>query len=284
VSGGIPLLLGDGTTAYVYGPGGQPLEQVNGATVLWFHRDQLGSTRLVTNSTGVTQATYTYDPHGGLASSTGTITNPFRFAGQYQDVESGFYQLRARYYDPITAQFITTDPLASASPVYVYSENNPLNYKDPTGLIGWVAPYLDARGSTLYWTIIIMEAPRYRPINFTYQFFHDGVRVGGVQEEVTNVYGGSRKTGTLDCLPGHWRLVVNLEGGDSGNAEADCKDPSDSCSPGGVVNLSMGMGAVASSKGCDPGIFPVPFPDIPSPITDPIPLPGVPVGLLSWLC
>jgi hypothetical protein len=29
---------------------------------------QLGSTRLVTNSTGVLQATYTFDSYGGLAS------------------------------------------------------------------------------------------------------------------------------------------------------------------------------------------------------------------------
>jgi len=53
------------------------------------------------------------DPYGGLASSTGLLTNPFRFGGQYQDSESGLYYLRARYFDPATAQFISMDPLTS---------------------------------------------------------------------------------------------------------------------------------------------------------------------------
>ena len=55
VASAIPLLLKDGSTAYVYGPGGLPLEQINGSTVLWLHHDQLGSTRLVTDTTGASQ-------------------------------------------------------------------------------------------------------------------------------------------------------------------------------------------------------------------------------------
>jgi len=139
VAGSLPLLIKDGTTSYVYGPGGLPLEQVSGSTTLWFHHDQLGSTRLVTNSTGVSQATYTYDPYGGLASSTGSITNPFRYCGQYQDSESGLYYLRARYYDPLTAQFGTVDPLVRATRApYQYVIGDPLDRSDPSGgCAGW---------------------------------------------------------------------------------------------------------------------------------------------------
>ncbi len=57
------------------------------------------------------QATYTFNPYGGLAASTGTITNPFRFRGEYQDSpigEPGFYVM-ARYCDPATTQFSTLD-------------------------------------------------------------------------------------------------------------------------------------------------------------------------------
>jgi RHS repeat-associated protein len=138
VASSLPLLLKDGTTNYIYGPGELPLEQVSGATTLWYHHDQIGSTRLVTNSTGVSQATYTYDPYGGLASSTGSITNPFRYTGQYLDTESGFYYLRARYYDPTTGQLLTLDPLvASTRQPYLYAEDTPTNRTDPTGLFGW---------------------------------------------------------------------------------------------------------------------------------------------------
>src|SRR5438093_844627 len=46
VAGSLPLLLKDGSTAYIYGPGGLPLEQVNTSATYWYHHDQLGSTRL----------------------------------------------------------------------------------------------------------------------------------------------------------------------------------------------------------------------------------------------
>jgi RHS repeat-associated protein len=134
VAGSLPLLLKDGTTSYIYGPRGLPLEQVSGSTSLWYHHDQIGSTRLVTSSTGVSQATYTYDPFGGLASSTGSIINPFRFTGQYQDTESGLYYLRARFYDPIVGQFLSVDPIiGSTRSPYAYVNDAPINRTDPTG-------------------------------------------------------------------------------------------------------------------------------------------------------
>ena len=73
----LPLLLVDGTTNYVYGPGGQPLEQVTSSGTLYYHQDQLGSTRALTNSAGSVTATYTYDSYGRLTGSTGTVSNPF---------------------------------------------------------------------------------------------------------------------------------------------------------------------------------------------------------------
>jgi RHS repeat-associated protein len=135
VAGSLPVLLKDGTTAYIYGPGGLPVEQVNTSATYWYHHDQIGSTRLITDSTGTSQATYTYDPYGGLASSTGSLTNPFLYCGEYRDSESGFYYLRARYFEPSTGQFISHDAAVAAtrSP-YGYVANNPLNASDPSGL------------------------------------------------------------------------------------------------------------------------------------------------------
>lgn len=135
VASALPLLLKDGSTAYIYGPGRLPLEQINGSTTLWLHQDQLGSTRLVTDSVGVSQATYTFDAYGNLIASTGSITNPLRFSGQYLDSESGLYYLRARYYDAGTGQFLSRDPaVAMTLEPYGYVRDNPLNGSDPTGL------------------------------------------------------------------------------------------------------------------------------------------------------
>lgn len=131
-------LFHDGTIAHVYGPGGLPLEQIGTSATYWFHHDQLASTRLITDSSGIAQATYTYDPFGTIVASTGMITNPFRYAGQYQDspaTESGFYYLRARYYDPTTAQFLSRDPIVSITrQPYQYDRNSPVNGSDPDGL------------------------------------------------------------------------------------------------------------------------------------------------------
>ena len=135
IAGNLPLLLKDGSTTYIYGPGGLPLEQISGSTTYYFHHDQIRSTRLLTDSTGTVQATYQFDPYGNLIAVTGTIVNPFRFSGEYQDVEAGLYYLRARYYDPITGLFVSRDPLqASTRQAYSYAVGNPLNTSDPTGL------------------------------------------------------------------------------------------------------------------------------------------------------
>jgi RHS repeat-associated protein len=134
-SGSLPLLLKDGTTAYVYGPSGLPLEQVTGAATYYFHHDQLGSTRLLTDATGAVQAAYTYDPSGNLVGISGAITNPLQYVGQYTDSKSGLQYLRARYYDPTTEQFISRDPIVATTPQpYSYAANSPTNGSDPTGL------------------------------------------------------------------------------------------------------------------------------------------------------
>jgi RHS repeat-associated protein len=130
-----PPLLIDGTTYYIYGPGGLPLEQVNGSTVFYYLHDQLGSTRALTNSAGSTVATYTYGPYGNVIGQTGTATNPFQFAGAYSDSESDLIYLDARYYDPTTGQFTSVDPLQMATEQpYQYATDDPLNLIDPTGL------------------------------------------------------------------------------------------------------------------------------------------------------
>jgi hypothetical protein len=102
VADGLPLRMQDGSVLYVSGPGGLPLEQVSGSTVLYYQQDQLGSTRALTDSTGAIAATYSYDAYGNLSSQTGSVSNPFLYTGECRDSESGLYYLRARHYDPAT--------------------------------------------------------------------------------------------------------------------------------------------------------------------------------------
>ena len=133
---GMPLTILDGSTAYVTGLGGFPLEQIGGTTTYYFHQDQLGSTRALTDSAGTVQQTYDIDPYGNQIASTGSLANPFQFAGQYRDTDSGLYYLRARYYDPTTAQFVSRDPINSLTRApYTYAGSSPLDNRDPSGLL-----------------------------------------------------------------------------------------------------------------------------------------------------
>lgn len=134
----IPDLLSAGTTDYVYGPAGTPVEQIASGSAHWYFHDQLGSTRALTDSSGTVDCTYDYSTYGAVLGHTGTTSTPMQYTGQYTDAETGLVYLRARYYDPATAQFLTVDPeIDNTREAYAYVVNSPLNLTDLTGLWGF---------------------------------------------------------------------------------------------------------------------------------------------------
>jgi RHS repeat-associated protein len=133
---GLPLILNDSIYSYIYGPGGLPIERISlGNTITYLHHDQQGSTRLLTNSSGAKEASFTYDAYGNTTGTTGTATTPFGYDAQYTSPDTGLIYMRARVYDPATAQFLTTDPMEPLTRApYSYAHDNPLNESDPAGL------------------------------------------------------------------------------------------------------------------------------------------------------
>jgi RHS repeat-associated protein len=138
VSGGLPLLFSDGQASYIYGPGGLPIEQIDAEEApTYYHHDQLGSTRMLTNASGEATAKFSYDAYGSLEASSGAQTTPLGYAGQYTLAQSGLQYLRARVYDPVTGQLLTRDPLEGLTrQPYAYAFDNPTNLADPSGQIG----------------------------------------------------------------------------------------------------------------------------------------------------
>jgi RHS repeat-associated protein len=131
----LPIPLSDETNSYIYGPGNLPIEQINSKNEpLYLHHDQQGSTRLVTTSTGKTETAYTYTPYGTTTNKTGTASTPLLYDGQYTDTDTELIYLRARTYDPKTAQFLSIDPdVEETGEPYSYAGDNPLNASDPSG-------------------------------------------------------------------------------------------------------------------------------------------------------
>jgi RHS repeat-associated protein len=84
--------------------------------------------------------TYEYDAFGNEKDPDGADTNYFRYCGQYFDIESGTYYLRARYYNPANGRFTQqdgwvfgdiNDPLSLN--LYTYCFNNPVMFVDFSG-------------------------------------------------------------------------------------------------------------------------------------------------------
>lgn len=97
--------------------------------------DGNGNTLGLTDSSGVVQTEYTYQPFGGTTVSGSSNGNPSQYSGRDNDA-TGLYYYRGRYYSPTLHRFISEDPIGFLGGVnlYGYVGNNPISYVDPYGL------------------------------------------------------------------------------------------------------------------------------------------------------
>jgi len=109
----------------------------------YYLSDALGSIVALTDVNGGVAQTYKYDPFGKLLVSTGTVSNPFRFASEYRHAGE-IYKIGERYYDPGLGRWTQVDPVDSpedlrqANP-YVYAASDPVNIVDPDGTFAVLA-------------------------------------------------------------------------------------------------------------------------------------------------
>ena len=140
---------------YYRGVNGITYASMNG-TVSYYHKDAHGDVTALTDSTGTITKNYMYDSFGNEQAQSEEDTNPFRYAGEYFDAETGQIYLRNRYYDPVTGRFLTEDTywnienmiygdcennnipdidaIIQSGNLYVYCLNNPINLVDSYGL------------------------------------------------------------------------------------------------------------------------------------------------------
>lgn len=106
--------------------------EVISGTAYFYVKDHLGSVRELTDSSGVVQTRYSFDPFGRTSKLQGSVDADYQFAGMYMHGRSGCYLTPARAYSAQIASWLSRDPEDGLS--YNYADGDPISLIDPLGL------------------------------------------------------------------------------------------------------------------------------------------------------
>ena len=122
------------TTRYVYGVGLQ-YEVSSAGTATYYHYDQSGNTALLTDVAGSVVDRISYSPYGTINYRMAAHDTPFLYGGFFGVMTdaNGLIAMRARYYNPLTKRFLTSDPALDGLNWYAYADGNPVSNADPEG-------------------------------------------------------------------------------------------------------------------------------------------------------
>jgi RHS repeat-associated protein len=126
--GGAVKILGGGLDQF--------FARTDGSGTASYISDALGSTVALTDSSGVVQTEYTYEPFGSSLVSGAASNNRSLYTAREED-GAGLYYYRNRYYSSNLHRFISEDPKefgGGSLNLYEYVANSPINYTDPYGL------------------------------------------------------------------------------------------------------------------------------------------------------
>lgn len=126
---------------WLFEPGGSsPMAKMVGEQYYSIVADHLGTPSAMFDQSG--QAVWSADISiwGSLRNRIGDEAHcPFRWQGQYADVETGLYYNRYRYYDPDLGRYLSQDPIghAGGNPNFYAYVSDPNIWIDPLGLECW---------------------------------------------------------------------------------------------------------------------------------------------------
>jgi len=137
------LAVYDGSSNLVmkfqYADSRMPVAMDKGGTTYYLTCNQVGSLRIVADSSGNVVKKVDYDSFGNIINDTNpTFIIPFGFAGGLHDRDTELVRFGYRDYDPDTGRWTAKDPILFAggdTDLYGYCLNDPVNFIDPDGLI-----------------------------------------------------------------------------------------------------------------------------------------------------
>ncbi|MEJ6950983.1 RHS repeat-associated core domain-containing protein [Natronospora cellulosivora (SeqCode)] len=108
----------------------------------FYHKDGLGSMRVVSDNYGNVSENYSYSVYGNPYEGRFRTTqnnNPYGFTGQRFEAETWMYSFAYRTYNPVSKRWMTPDPIRDGMNWYQYVSCDPVNFWDPYGL-WWERP------------------------------------------------------------------------------------------------------------------------------------------------
>ena len=152
---------------YVFGWLPDEILEMDRGAQFFYHADDLGSVRAITDAAATVVERYEYSDYGEPSffdafwnPMPGTlIDNPYMFTGRRWDEDTGWNYYRTRYMDPRAGRFTTRDTIgiwgdpAEMGNGFSYVGNNPATYVDPFGLFKCVAKLVKDKTGTerIYW-------------------------------------------------------------------------------------------------------------------------------------
>ncbi len=139
---GIPAVIKEDSLYYIREPNGSLISRVSGSNTSYYHFDQLGSTRLLTDGSGNVTDEYAYDAYGSLLSHNrraGSVDQPYQYVGElgyythWQEPGFGLMQVGVRFYNPYISSFCSVDGVAHRRNLqsYTYCDGRPGVRVDP---------------------------------------------------------------------------------------------------------------------------------------------------------
>jgi RHS repeat-associated protein len=125
-------------TTLFYDDGGLLFALERAGARFYVATDQVGTPRLVTDSTGHVVRMLEFDSFGGaISDSNPAFDLPIGFGGGLADASTGLVRLGFRDYDPAAGRWTARDPVrfvGGQGNLFAYVSNDPVNLRDPLGL------------------------------------------------------------------------------------------------------------------------------------------------------